>query len=87
MNEKNVIGFDFGTTNSLISVIRGNETINFLDDEGRPVPSVVCYEGARTIVGREAKERLAHAGLGIQGSIVRSPKMYLDREPLAKLLA
>ena len=76
----NVIGFDFGTTNSLISVVRRNEPINFLDNDLRSIPSVVCYEGSRTIVGREAKERLAHAGLGIYGNIVRSPKMYLDRE-------
>lgn len=80
MGKKNVIGFDFGTTNSLISVVRGDKTINFLDREGRPVPSVVCFEGARKIVGRQAKERLAGAGLGIQGHIVRSPKMYLDRD-------
>lgn len=76
----NVIGFDFGTTNSLISIVRGNRTINFLDDEQRPIPSVVCYEGGQTILGREAKERLAQAGLGVQGNIVRSPKMYLGRD-------
>lgn len=75
-----VIGFDFGTTNSLISVVRGERTINYLDDEGRPIPSVVCYEGQRKIVGREAKERLAQAGLGIQGNIVRSPKLLLGRD-------
>ena len=76
----NVLGFDFGTTNSLISVVRGNRPINFLDDEQRPIPSIVCYEGAETILGREAKERLAQAGLGIQRNIVRSPKMYLGRD-------
>lgn len=43
-------------------------------------PHVVCYEGARTIVGRDARERLAQAGLGIHGNIVRSPKMYLGRD-------
>ena len=75
-----VVGFDFGTTNSLISVVRGDRTINFLDDEQRPIPSVVCYEGNRKIVGREAKHRLAQAGLGIQGNTVRSPKMFLGRE-------
>ena len=80
MDKKFIIGFDFGTTNSLISVVRGKKTINFLDDEGRPVPSVVCYEGARKIVGREAKERVAQAGLGVQGNIVRSPKMYLGND-------
>ena len=75
-----VVGFDFGTTNSLISVIRGKGPINFLDDEQRPIPSVVCYEGTKTIVGRQAKERLAQAGLGVQGNIVRSPKALLGRD-------
>ena len=78
----NVVGFDFGTTNSLISIVRGNRTVNFLDEEQRPIPSVVCYEGAQKIVGREAKERLAQAGLGVQGNIVRSPKMYLGRDSI-----
>ena len=76
----NVVGFDFGTTNSLISVIRGNQPINFLDKENRPTPSIVCYEGNQTIVGRAAKERLTTAGLGIHGNIVRSPKMKLGQE-------
>lgn len=76
----NVVGFDFGTTNSLISVIRGNQPINFLDEENRPTPSIVCYEGSQTIVGRAAKERLTTAGLGIHGNIVRSPKMKLGQE-------
>ena len=75
-----VVGFDFGTTNSLISIVREDRTINFLDDEQLPMPSVVCYEGNRKIVGREAKRRLAQAGLGIQGNVVRSPKMYLGCE-------
>ena len=76
----NVFGFDFGTTNSLISVVRGNRAIYFLDDEERPIPSVVCYEGAQKILGRKAKDRLAKSGLGVQGNIVQSPKMYLGRD-------
>lgn len=75
----NVIGFDFGTTNSLISVV-GDRPINFLDKEYRPIPSVVCYEGSQTIVGRAAKERLTQAGLGVHGNIIRSPKMYLGQD-------
>lgn len=75
-----VVGFDFGTTNSLISIVRGKGAINFLDDEQRPIPSVVCYEGKQKIVGREAKERLAQAGLGVQGNTVRSPKTLLGRD-------
>jgi actin-like ATPase involved in cell morphogenesis len=80
MSESSVVGFDFGTTNSLISLIKGGRAINFLDDQGLPVPSVVCYEGAQTIVGRAAKERLAEAGLGIKGNVVRSPKVLLGRD-------
>src|SRR5260221_8221596 len=75
-----VFGFEFGNTNSLVSLIAGKRPINLLGDDGLPIPSVVCYEGNRTIVGRGAKERLAEAGLGIQGNIVRSPKMLLGRD-------
>lgn len=75
-----VVGFDFGTTNSLISIVQGDNVISFHDDQGLPIPSVVCYEGTQTIVGREARERLAQAGLGVQGNVVRSPKTLLGRE-------
>ncbi len=75
-----IVGFDFGTTNSLISVVRGRRVVNFLDEEERPIPSVVCYEGGRKILGREAKQRLAQAGLGVYRNIVRSPKRYLGRD-------
>ncbi|MDE3021710.1 MAG: Hsp70 family protein [Pseudomonadota bacterium] len=74
------IGFDFGTTNSLISIIQGDKVINLYDDQGLPIPSVVCYEGTQTLVGREARERLAQAGLGVQGNVVLSPKTLLGRE-------
>ncbi|MEN8133893.1 MAG: Hsp70 family protein, partial [Pseudomonadota bacterium] len=80
MSEKTVVGFDFGTTNSLVTSIKGGRAINFLDDEGLPFPSVVCYEGASTLVGREAKERLGEAGLGVKGNIIRSPKILLGHE-------
>lgn len=75
-----LIGFDFGTTNSLISIVRGDRTINFLDDLQMPIPSVVCYEGMRTLVGREAKVRMTQAGMGVQGNIVRSPKTLLGKD-------
>ena len=75
-----IVGFDFGTTNSLLSTVQGGRAISFLDDEQRPTPSVVCYEGTKTIVGRAARERMAQAGLGVQGNIVRSPKMFLGRD-------
>lgn len=76
------IGFDFGTTNSLISVVAGDRAIDIVDENGLPFPSVVRYEGAATIVGRAAKEALDAAGLGIHGNTVRSPKMYLGEESI-----
>jgi molecular chaperone DnaK len=74
-----VVGFDFGTTNSLVSMIERGRVRNFLDEENLPIPSVVCYEGSKKIVGRPAKNRLSDAGLGVKDNIVRSPKMYLGR--------
>lgn len=78
-----IVGFDFGTTNSLISVVQGETATHFLDIEGRPIPSAAGYEGTRKILGREAKERLAQAGLAVQGNIVRSPKRYLGEESIS----
>ena len=70
------IGFDFGTTNSLVSIVNGNRCIPILE-KGLPHPSVVCYQGTQVIVGRKAKERLANAGVGVMGNVVRSPKTLL----------
>lgn len=75
-----VLGFDFGTTNSLFSTIKGGKPINYFDDYGLPIPSVVCYEATETVTGRHAKDRLATAGLGVYGNIVRSPKLLLGQE-------
>ena len=75
-----VVGFDFGTTNSLVSIISGERPISFLDDDGLPVPSIVCYEGEEVIAGRDAKRRLDTAGLGVHGNVVRSPKVLLGEE-------
>ncbi|MCP5179008.1 MAG: Hsp70 family protein [Pseudomonadales bacterium] len=74
-----VVGFDFGTTNSLASVVIGDEVITFLENE-QPIPSVVSFEGGKVEVGRKAHDKLTGAGLGVQGSTVRSPKTLLGRE-------
>jgi len=76
-----VVGFDFGTTNSLASVVVGDTVITFLDNE-QPIPSVVSFEGGRVEVGRKAHDKLTSAGLGVQGSTVRSPKTLLGRDEL-----
>ena len=71
------VGFDFGTTNSLVAVPAGNRMIPLLDERGLPTPSVVAYEGERTIVGQPARELLDSPDLGLHGNIVRSPKFLL----------
>src|SRR5262245_37095319 len=75
-----VVGFDFGTTNSLISVVVGDRAIDVVDSQGLPFPSVVRYEGEEVLVGRRAKESLDTAGIGIHGNAVRSPKTLLGKE-------
>ena len=75
-------GIDFGTTNSVATVIGPDpETMKVgprvLTLDGRPHPSVVWYTGAEPVVGRHAKEQLNDLGLGVFGDIVRSPKMFL----------
>ncbi len=75
-----MVGFDFGTTNSLISVVIGDRVIDVTDDDDLPFPSVVRYEGAKVVVGRAAKETLDAAGVGIHGNAVRSPKFLLGEE-------
>ena len=76
-----IFGFDFGTTNSLASVVSGDRQITFLE-RGQPIPSVVSYEGGKVEVGRKARDRLSAAGLGVQGSTVRSPKTLLGHGEL-----
>lgn len=74
-----VFGFDFGTTNSLISQVHGGRIVVF-DQGNEPYPSVVCYEGDSVICGSEAKKRLATHEIGVIGNVVRSPKTLLERE-------
>ena len=74
-----IIGIDFGTTNSLISVVLSGKVKSFLNDQRLPHPSVVCYDSKGIIVGREAKERLSDNVEGVLDNIVRSPKIMLGK--------
>lgn len=74
------IGIDFGTTNSLISVVTREGRITSFDDVGRPHPSVVRYEGEQIICGRKAREKLEKLGLGVLGNTVRGPKKLLGQD-------
>jgi len=78
-----IFGLDFGTTNSVATIIRptaGGPEGPFVlinRDDNRPHPSVVWYRGTDTVVGRKAKAQLSQLGLGVLGDFVRSPKIYL----------
>lgn len=76
-----VLGLDFGTTNSLVSAIgRDGRPIHLTDKDDRPHPSVVWYRGGEVIVGREARKHLDAGAEAITGSFVRSPKRLLDQD-------
>jgi len=77
-------GIDFGTTNSVASVIlhlgsTGQEKVAVLTnrDDQRPHPSVIWYHGTEVIVGRKAKQSLGDRVTGAAGEFVRSPKTLL----------
>ncbi len=78
---KGIFGFDFGTTNSLISFVEGERCTSLLDG-GLPHPSVVCYQGNEIIVGRKAKERLSTSTSGVVGNIIKSPKSFLGENKI-----
>lgn len=76
-----VFGLDFGTTNSLLSVIGQDERpIHLTDDKDRPHPSVVWYHGGEVLVGRPAREHIDFGNEVIAGSFVRSPKRLLNSD-------
>jgi len=76
-----VFGLDFGTTNSLLSIIgQDGLPIRLVDKTGRPHPSVVWYRGGEVVVGRDAREHLDAGADAITGSFVRSPKRLLAQD-------
>ncbi len=77
---KQLFGIDFGTTNSLASLVVGGEVRSLVNDEdSRPHPSVVWYRGTDVIVGREARKHLDTMQAIVAHEFVRSPKMLLRR--------
>ena len=74
------VGIDFGTTNSLISVITRAGLAKCFDDTGRPHPSVVRYEGEKVICGKKARDKLEKLVIGVLGNTVRGPKKLLGSE-------
>lgn len=76
------VGIDFGTTNSLISVVTRENRIKSFDDTGRPHPSVVRYEGDRIVCGKKARDKLEQLGVGVLGNTVRGPKKLISSETI-----
>ena len=76
------VGIDFGTTNSLISVVTRENRIKSFDDTGRPHPSVVRYEGDRVVCGKKARDKLEQLGVGVLGNTVRGPKKLISSETI-----
>ncbi len=80
MNETN-FGIDFGTTNSLASVVVGGRSLGLVNQNTeRPHPSVIWYRGGDTVVGQVARENMDLTETGAPPGFVRSPKMSLRRE-------
>jgi molecular chaperone DnaK (HSP70) len=76
MAKKIGIGIDFGTTNSLVSVDRGEKEVFSLLEGGRPHPSAV-WSGPKLQVCNEAKKKISESNaVGAAG--VRSIKRYLS---------
>jgi molecular chaperone DnaK len=76
-----IFGIDFGTTNSLASVVVGGRSLALVDQvTQRPHPSVIWYRGGDTVVGRVARENMDLTETGAPPGFVRSPKMSLRRE-------
>ncbi|MEZ9819672.1 Hsp70 family protein [Shewanella sp. 10N.286.45.A1] len=74
------IGIDFGTTNSLISVVTKEGKIKSFTERNRPHPSVVSYDGGKTVCGSKAKQKLEESGVGVFGSTIRGPKKFIGSD-------
>lgn len=72
------IGIDFGTTNSLISIILSDKALCFVDGN-LPHPSMVCYADGKVVCGRKAKQRFEGLASNEADGIVRSPKRLLGK--------
>src|SRR4051812_16158301 len=75
-----VFGLDFGTTNSLATIIRDGQALALTDRAtGKPHPSVVWYRGPDVVVGSAARGHMDSVDSGASDGFLRSPKMNLRR--------
>lgn len=76
-----VFGIDFGTTNSLATVVVGDRALAMVDQvKNRPHPSAIWYQGGAPIVGWEARKHMDLIEGGAPPGFLRSPKMALRRD-------
>jgi molecular chaperone HscA len=80
-----VIGIDFGTTNSLIGIFKDGE-IKIISDEKNEVliPSVVAYDNGKTIVGIDA-EKYDNAIFSIKRLLGRNLQSFKKQYPLLNI--
>ena len=62
----NLYGIDFGTTNSLVSIIEDNKVLSLLQNEA-PHPSIVICRGDDMTTGQIAKEQADATMLWMMG--------------------
>ncbi|EPE37338.1 chaperone protein [Candidatus Photodesmus katoptron] len=73
---KSSAGIDFGTTNSLVAIVKNGEVRTCLDNENRSVlPSIVHYTHKDVLVGYNAKEK----GQSDSNSTITSIKRFIGR--------
>ena len=74
-------GIDFGTTNSVAAAFDGRELTSFVDNNGRPHPSVLWYRGSeKPIIGRKAKDKLRDFGNIPGNQFIKSIKSQIKQE-------
>jgi molecular chaperone HscA len=72
------IGIDLGTTNSLVAVVMGGKARCLLDENGRSMlPSVVRYDAAGPVVGKEALDEASQ----FAARTFSSTKRFMGRAP------
>lgn len=76
-----IFGLDFGTTNSLVSLIDGGRILSLINEETEaPHPSMVIARGQEIVCGQLAKEQANDEYSNAGGDVVRSPKIHLGQD-------
>lgn len=74
------IGIDFGTTNSLVSLITSKEKVKSFLENDKPHPSVLMFGYDEIICGSAAKKKMEHRDFGVIGNFFRAPKRYIEQD-------